>query len=170
MVIIIISILIGAAVPSITAGIESSRTKGLLSQVASLIATAESDAVERGHTVRLVFTPENGRFWLAEEKLIENEPSSFQPIKASDSSVDLEADLKVADFHIGAREEDDKTNDPKEEQYVEFRRDGTTDTTFFVFENSSEEKYSIIVAGMTGRIRIVDFDYAEAKKKEDQEK
>jgi hypothetical protein len=98
-----------------------------------------------------------------------NEPGVFSPYRHSEyGGYKLQEGVRFGDLFLG-----DETaateGQPSEEEFIEFRKDGTADQTALVMEGAGGDAFSLIVSGLTGQVFVVEGAFQPGEKEGEKE-
>ena len=154
----IIVIVVTGLVPSFTRGSEARALKGAATRIGDMMAFCHSMAVSEGQPFRLTAFEGESRVWVAHEGDPES-PGVYVPYGMSGYALfELPRGVFVKSFSLDQEPDEDETD-----SYIEFRRDGSADGGALIIGVETGESYSILVASLTGRVRIVDYDVEEGQ-------
>jgi len=178
LVIAVLVILAGVVWPNLGAQTSAGRLAFTAHQVANLIQFGRSESMCAGKPYRFRFDPENMRAVIEEETDPLGHPGEFEPIPAHWASVDLaEGNIRCLAIHFDPWESKLKE---QEEQVLEggegkeatgesagpihFYPDGTSDSATLLLGDDTDRNYTLILNGLTGRIRVEQGNLLDADK------
>ena len=172
-VITIITVLSASVAPVFLRNTDRLRLKDSVRHLQDMMSFCHSMAAFESTTFRLNLDPGENRCWISFEKDPAQEPGVFYPYRASGyAAYRLQDVVAIRDVVIReADEEDLDEGEDRDGDYIEFRTDGTASEAVVVLANEQDERFSILVSGLTGGVRVIEEASSEDKaKKEDREK
>jgi prepilin-type N-terminal cleavage/methylation domain-containing protein len=178
LVIAVLVILAGVVWPNLGAQTSAGRLAFTAHQVANLIQFGRSESMCAGKPYRFRFDPAGMRAVIEEETDPMGHPGEFEPILAHWASVDLaEGNIRCLAIHFDPWESKLKE---QEEQVLEggegkeatsesagpinFYPDGTSDSATLLLGDDTGRNYTLILNGLTGRIRVEQGNLLDADK------
>ena len=156
-VITIIAVMSAGLVPTFLKNSDGYKIKDAVRRVADLMYYSHSMAVFESTNFRLNFDRETNSCWLTFEKNPETEPGLFHRYNASGySGYTFQPGVAVQNIIIQeeAMEVELEQTELREGEYIEFRKDGTSEDALLVLVNEKQACYTIQVSGVTSTVRI----------------
>jgi len=167
-VVAIVGIVSAAIIPTFARSSVSMRLKNTARRVVDMMNFCHSMAVCDGQTYRFNALEGSNHVWVSFEREPLESPGEFTPYGMSGlADYQLPEGLSVKALLLEERSEEDDS--ATMETYLEFRKDGTADNAALILVSETEEAYSVLVAALTSRMRIVDYDVEEAAQEDAEE-
>lgn len=151
-VLVVISILIGAVAPEFSGTYKKLQISSAAGQLGDMMAFCYSAAATQQMDHRLNADPETGRVWLTREEVVpETGVRAYQPVAFPGMGTYILPESVVFDAEDMA---DLLTLGLDGESYIQFRRDGTADFTRLRLFSERAEPMDVALNGLTGRVTI----------------
>jgi prepilin-type N-terminal cleavage/methylation domain-containing protein len=165
-VIVILSVASAVTIPLFLSNTGHARLKDSTTRLSDMVRFCQSMAVFQAAPFRLNLDRQKGRCWVSFERDPGRQPGVFSPYLQSEyGGYTLQEGVRFGDLALGD-ENTETANSASEEEFIEFRKDGTADQTAIVLEGQDGEAYSLIVSGLTGQVFIVEGAFKPEDKEE----
>jgi prepilin-type N-terminal cleavage/methylation domain-containing protein len=171
-VITIITVLSASVAPVFLRNTDRLRLKDSVRHLQDMMSFCHSMAAFEATTFRLNLDPRENVCWISFEKDPAQEPGVFYPYRASGyAGYRLQDVVAIRDVVIReADEESMEEGEEREGDYIEFRTDGTATEAVVILANEQDERFSILVSGLTGGVRIIEEEFSEDEAKKEEER
>ena len=158
---VVISIIVVFAAGMMPTFLKSSdrfRLKDSTRRLSDLMSFCHSMAVFESTTFRLDVDVEGGRCRVLFEEDPVGKPGQFRPFRMSGyTGYELQPGVTFRDLSIAEH----WAGEFGDEDYIEFRPDGTADEAAVVLANEDEECFTVMLSPLTSQVRIVEHDVSE---------